>query len=68
MMYQNQWNAAKVILRGKCIPINICLLQERKKVPNNFSLKGIGKRKKKKKKQSPKLIRNGNDKEKNVNK
>ena len=48
MMYQNQWNAAKVILRGKCIPINICLLQERKKVPNNFSLKGIGKRKKNK--------------------
>lgn len=43
MMYQNQWDATKVVLRRKCIAI-YNFFKKGKKVPNNFSLKGIGKR------------------------
>ena len=42
MMYQNQWDVTKVVLRRKCMAI-YAFFKKGKKVPNNFSLKRANK-------------------------
>lgn len=36
--YQNWWDAAKVVLRGKCIALNACIIREDRLKINNLTL------------------------------
>ena len=44
MPYKNLWDAAKVVLRGKFIPIQAYLRKQEKYQINNFTLKRTRKR------------------------